>query len=861
VDDFAGNMQAILTYSYTVSSFVAGFTAPTAPSVVTSTPGNGRTGLPLNVQIQVRFDQPVAASSLTGVSLSANGSPVAVSAQVEPDGRTVNVVPASLPAAGTTFTLTVSGVTNTAGTTMAGAFQSTFTIGGTLDETPPVLISAPSGGQTEVPLNVTIRLRSNEPLNKLSVNSSSVVLTRTDFSIPIDVSLSLDGTGQTILVTPALPLSVDTTFTLTVDGVTDLAGNPAGATIEFTSSDGPPAPPVTLLAIDPPNGSINVPPDVSVQALFSQPVDPTLGVGSFVLSGPAGTVPGTFVAKGALLSFVPNLPLADGVYQEQLSGIADVAGNALPAASTRFTVSAAGAGAVGALTLISSNPANGAAGVPVSSSITLTFNKAVSAVSAAQIAVTSNSQSIPGSIVTNGATVTFTPAANLPAAATIQLNTLVQGLNGGTADLFLQFTTGANPDSTPPVLTYSYPANGATVPDYRAGIVLRFSKPVRPNPGTNPIQVYSGATELNSVEFAAGEDGQTFSTDFNPGGASQITVSVTSDLRDFAGNPVQPFSIRFTVEPGSQSQGPMVTSVSPANGAVNVAVNTPFQIVFAQPMNVASVQTAFNATAAGVSAPTSVTADSSADTFTFQPVVSWPAGVLVETFLSSIAFDQTGAEIAPQQWQFSTAGTTNSSAHPVAFSASARAIDVRFAGAVPDSARAAYLYRDGVMIPARLEVPAADQVRMAPDSVLDPAAIYHLVLDADHEIVFQIEPPSAAQPEITSVTADNHGIHVSFSRAVNPLTLRRKMQLAGPDGQSIDFTTLTTLDAKELILVPAARPWSLLTLEGLESRDGVRVPARSVDRSWFSWGQGFDPAAGFHPARSVTNPAGMPFLP
>ena len=197
VDDFAGNSEVLYPgNTSTTSNFTVSFVTTGAPSVVASTPANSSTGLPLNVQIQVQFDQTVAASTLTGVSLVANSSSVAVSAQLEPDGRTVTVVPADLPSAGTTYTLTVSGVTNTAGAAMAGAFQNTFTVGSTLDDTPPVLISAPAAGQTEVPLNVTIRLRSNKPLNQLSVNSSSVVLTRFPFGTPIAAGVSLQDTGQ-----------------------------------------------------------------------------------------------------------------------------------------------------------------------------------------------------------------------------------------------------------------------------------------------------------------------------------------------------------------------------------------------------------------------------------------------------------------------------------------------------------------------------------------------------------------------------------------------------------------------------------------------------------------------------------------
>jgi hypothetical protein len=832
VDDFAGNSPSgVASYQLTSATFTVAFTAPGVPGITGVTPPDGSSNVPLNVRIQARFDQPVLADSLAGLALSENGVAIPMTAQVEADGRTVSAIPVQLPSAGSTYNFTVAGVQNTEGSAMAGVYQTSFTIGSTLDYNVPVFRSSPANGQTEVPVNTAIRLRSNKPLNGLTVNTRSVLLTRSPFNNSLDAGVQLQDSGQTIVITPTDPLSTGLRHIVTLTGVTDLAGNSAGGLFSFTTTDGAPAP-VTLLAVDPVNGATNFPATGTVQALFSQPVDLTLGDTSFSVTGPNGPVPGAINATGGLLSFRPAQSLQPGAWQAQLNGLQDVAGNPLAPVSWTFSVPSA-APDLGPLRLISSSPAFADAGVPVSSTVALNFNKAVSAVSAAQLHLVWQGGSIPGTFQTDytnqGSTVTFTPAAALPGAASLSLTGTLRDLNGFSSSVNLQFTTGANPDRIPPVLVSSYPADGATVFPFDITIALRFSKPVAAAPGTNGIQIFAGANLLPSSSFTVGEDGQTFTTNQNIGPGTQITVFVTSNMRDFAGNAVEPFSIHFVTASDTVSRGPSVLSVSPADGAVNVDVNSPIEIRFAQPMDAVSVQNGFDVTASGTLAGGALTNDSSARTFDFQPNLPWLPGAAVETFLTPLAHDLTGAQMAAAHTQFTTAAPPAATARAVAYSASARGVDVRFAGSVPYKVNQAYLRQGRTLLPSSIGIVGMDQIRLTPAAPLEPGVPYRLVLDADQELAFQVETPGQDSPTVTEVATGPAGFRLRFSRGVNPLSLRLgATRIVGPDGSNVGFTVRNSLDSRELFLVPTRSAGPLqLVLENLETRDGQRIPAQT----------------------------------
>jgi hypothetical protein len=151
-----------------------------------------------------------------------------------------------------------------------------------------------------------------------------------------------------------------------------------------------------VVSLNPSNGAIGVPLLPSIVVTFSEPVQiSSISTSTFQVRDSAGNiVPGSMSMEPAgvppkVITFKPTSPLASSrSYSVTITtGVKDLAGNPLASvAKSSFTTGAqAPAGtsppptgtATDPLKVVSIRPANGATGVPVSSSIIITFNKAV----------------------------------------------------------------------------------------------------------------------------------------------------------------------------------------------------------------------------------------------------------------------------------------------------------------------------------------------------------------------------------------------------------------------------------------------------------------------------------------------------
>ena len=107
---------------------------------------------------------------------------------------------------------------------------------------PKVTSFSPAQGATSVPLSSKVTVSFDEPLNPSSVSSGSLALTD-DQGAAVASSVTYDAQTRTATVTPNLPLRNGVTYTATArggaGGVTDVAGNPLVA--DVTSSFSTPA--------------------------------------------------------------------------------------------------------------------------------------------------------------------------------------------------------------------------------------------------------------------------------------------------------------------------------------------------------------------------------------------------------------------------------------------------------------------------------------------------------------------------------------------------------------------------------------------------------------------------------------------
>lgn len=209
------------------------------------------------------------------------------------------------------------------------------------DTTKPTVTSrTPAPGATGVDPGATVTATLSEP-----VTSSTVVAKLTSTAGGVTGAAAYDATSQKVTFTPAAALTASTTYTATVSGATDGAGNvmdPVSWTFTTAATAPPDATPPTVTTKTPAGGATGVVASTTVTATFSEALQS--GTAAVSLSGPTGDVTGTFAynATSRKVTFTPGAALAASTtYTATVSGAKDTAGNLMTSVSWSFTTAAA----------------------------------------------------------------------------------------------------------------------------------------------------------------------------------------------------------------------------------------------------------------------------------------------------------------------------------------------------------------------------------------------------------------------------------------------------------------------------------------------------------------------------------------
>ncbi len=252
-------------------------------------------------------------------------------------------------------------------------------------------------------------------------------------------------------------------------------------------------------------------------------------------------------------------------------------------------------------TVLSVTPANGAAGVAANANIVVTFSEPVTP-TGSWFALTcglSGTRSTANSVVTGGPTVfTINPNVDFSStgeacglgivAAQITDNDVIDPPDAMAANFNSAFTTDAAP-----TVTSTTPANGAANVAANVPLTINFSENVNVTAGgvtlaCNAFPVALAglpATNVNSISLTH--------ADLTPGALCNVTVvaaSVTDvDASDPPDNLAADFAWTFTVD-----AAPAVTTVSPANGATQVATTAPLTINFSENVDLTGTAVTLN---------------------------------------------------------------------------------------------------------------------------------------------------------------------------------------------------------------------------------------------------------------------------
>jgi Bacterial Ig-like domain len=563
--DLAGNsLVSQMTSTFTTTS------APdvTPPSVISTSPANGTTGVGVSTSVTVTFSEAMNPATIDAstIGLNVTGTAVTVAGAVSYNAatNTATFTPSSSLAFGTSYTLTVSGGADVSGNAIASAFTAIFATVDAPDTTPPSVIAIlPANGASGVSVSIVATVTFSESMDPATVGASTINLVAAANSLPAPATVSYNTATRTATVTPSAALAFNASYTLTVGvGAKDLAGNSlAGAvTATFTTAGPPDTTPPEVVSTAPANLTSNNFVNIAVAITFSEAMNPaTINASNIVLkqTGTAIVVWGT-LAYGAATNtatFTPSSALAFSTsFTLTIAGVTDVAGNAL--ASTFSTVfGTAGPPDTTPPTVLSAHPAHGATSVAIAVNPTVTFSEPMNGVTITTATITlrvaSNGSLVAGNVSYNPATnaATFGPSSLLAYSTgyTLTVSTGVQDIAGNSmASIFTSgFTTEASPDTTRPTIISFVRLGRVGAPlENPSRTSVTFSEAMNPasiNGSSVTLQDdRSGASIAGTVTYDAGTRTATFAASsplgYRQSGGTSYTLTVTTAATDLAGN-------------------------------------------------------------------------------------------------------------------------------------------------------------------------------------------------------------------------------------------------------------------------------------------------------------------------------------
>lgn len=453
------------------------------PLVVSVTPANSATAVPVATSITATFNKAMNPTSINASSFTVIGPAGApVTGTVIYSGTTATFTPITALAASSIYTATITtGATDALGTALAANFVWSFTTG----DLPTVISTNPLNGAINIPINRKITATFSEAMNPATVTASGVFsLTVATGGAVVPGTATYVPANNTVIFSPAANLLPNTQYTATIStAAKNAAGNGLAANYVFGFSTGATADLTapTIISTVPASAAVNVPTNQTITATFSKPMDPSTitaaGTFTVAVAGVGGAaVAGTVSYAGTTATFKPTANLAASTqFTAKITTAAkDLSGNALAAgaASNPWNFTTGTGPNTTAPTITLTNPANAATGVALNAVVNATFSApmdplTITAPGTFTLAVAGvNGAAVTGTVTYDSQTniATFTPSANLTASTqyTATVSNAAKDLSGnalvpGLVPNPWNFTTGTAAGPVGPNLASAAP--------------------------------------------------------------------------------------------------------------------------------------------------------------------------------------------------------------------------------------------------------------------------------------------------------------------------------------------------------------------------------------------------------------------
>lgn len=229
-------LLALLSFAACGDSGNSGDSTP--PTVLSNTPHEGATGVPLNATISVTFSEAMDPLSINDETLILKEGMSSVAGTVTFADDSASFTPGSALAPNTAYSASVTtGARDLANNTLAAEHEWSFTTGAATDTTAPTVLSTiPVDGGLDVAANRSISVTFSEAMDPTTLTADTFLVFGPG-AAPVGGTVTCSGSRATF--SPSANLALDTLFQASVTtDAKDLAGNALASDFDwsFTTS-------------------------------------------------------------------------------------------------------------------------------------------------------------------------------------------------------------------------------------------------------------------------------------------------------------------------------------------------------------------------------------------------------------------------------------------------------------------------------------------------------------------------------------------------------------------------------------------------------------------------------------------------